>query len=217
MSVDFDTLAQLETASRPCTACRLAAARSQVVFADGPPTARLVIVGEAPGGDEDRLGRPFVGRAGQLLDQILAAAGLPRAEVYVTNVVKCRPPGNRTPEPDEIHACERWLIPQLGALRPEVIVTLGNTPTQYFLKQRIGITRARGSWHRYRHPRGGWEAWVMPMFHPAYLLRNDTRAKGGPKSLTWQDIQNVKAVLDGRKALGPLRRPADDPPGLFEA
>ena len=191
------SLLALETDSRGCPACKLSRSRTQVVFADGDPAARLLIVGEAPGGDEDRLGRPFVGRAGQLLDQILAAVGIARRDTYITNVVKCRPPGNRAPEPDETLACERWLHPQLALLHPRVILTLGNTPTQYFLRTRQGITRTRGTWHRYRPPEGSWEAWLMPMFHPAYLLRNDTRAAGGPKSLTWRDIQLVKRVLDG--------------------
>jgi len=214
-------LTQLEIDSKTCTACRLAHARTRVVFADGNPAARVLIIGEGPGGDEDRLGRPFVGRAGQLLDRILAAVELTRDDTYITNVVKCRPPGNRTPEPDEIHACERWLTPQLALLRPDVILTLGNTPTQHLLGTRLGITRMRGTWHRYRHDAGNWDAWLMPMFHPAYLLRNDTRAPGGPKSLTWRDIQEVKAFLSG--AFTPVTgRPAgsartDDPEqnGLF--
>lgn len=205
-------LARLADEARGCTACRLSTSRSQVVFADGNPAARLLLVGEGPGGDEDRLGVPFVGKAGQLLDRILAAVDLRREDVYVTNIVKCRPPGNRTPEPDEQDACRRWLDPQLALLRPDVIVTLGNTPTQAMLGTRLGITRARGTWHRYREPGGGWEAWLMPMFHPAYLLRNDTRAPGGPKSLTWRDIREVRDVLDGRTRPG---EPTPDTPGLF--
>lgn len=196
---DVASLQALSLAAQGCPACRLCETRSKVVFGDGDPTSTLLIVGEAPGGDEDRVGRPFVGRAGQLLDRILAAAGIAREGVYVTNVVKCRPPANRTPESDEIETCQRWLLPQLAALRPKVILTLGNTPTQYFLQTKAGITRIRGTWGNYRHPEANWEAAVMPMFHPAYLLRNDTRAPGGPKSLTWRDIREVKAVLDGEK------------------
>ncbi|AFZ65998.1 uracil-DNA glycosylase [Deinococcus peraridilitoris] len=201
-------LEMLAQEARDCPACRLASSRTQVVFHDGVPGAALLIVGEGPGADEDRTGRPFVGRAGVLLDRILAAVELGRQDVYITNIVKCRPPGNHTPEQDEIAACQRWLRPQLELLRPKVILTLGNTPTRHLLDTRQGITSLRGRWHRYRHPPertsgSSWEAWLMPMFHPAYLLRNDSRAPGGPKSLTWRDIREVKAVLDGR--LDPAR------------
>ena len=188
-------LHHLAAEASTCTACRLCQSRTHVVFADGTPTARVLIVGEGPGGDEDRIGKPFVGKAGQLLDRVLAAVQIQRADTYITNIVKCRPPGNRTPEPDEIQACQRWLQPQLALLKPDVILTLGNTPTQHFLQTRQGITRLRGTWHPHRHANG--DAWIVPMFHPAYLLRNDTRAVGGPKSLTWRDIQQVKAYLDG--------------------
>jgi DNA polymerase len=205
-------LLRLAREASGCTACRLATSRTQVVFADGDPAARLLLIGEGPGGDEDRVGRPFVGRAGQLLDRILASVELRREDVYVTNIVKCRPPANRTPEPDEQQACRRWLDPQLALLRPEVIVTLGNTPTQALLGTRQGITRARGTWHRYREPGGAWDALLLPMFHPAYLLRNDTRAPGGPKSLTWADIREVRAVLDGRLVPD---LPAPEGSGLF--
>lgn len=179
-------------------------------------------MGEGPGGDEDRVGLPFVGRAGQLLDKILAAVGLTRQDAYITNVVKCRPPGNRTPGPDETLACTRlWLEPQLSLLRPRVILTLGNTPTGYLLGTRLGITKTRGTWHPYRHDDGGgtYEALLMPMFHPAYLLRNDTRTPGGPKSLTWRDIREAAAVLRGEKEPeGPVKaqpKPEGNQPTLF--
>ncbi|MGI8746731.1 MAG: uracil-DNA glycosylase [Deinococcus sp.] len=197
-AVQADLLRALEVRNRACTACRLRPGCTQVVVADGEPGARLLIVGEGPGGDEDRLGRPFVGRGGQLLDRILGAVGLDREGCYITNVVKCRPPGNRAPEPDETEVCTSlWLEPQLALLRPAVILTLGNTPTQHLLSTRQGITRLRGGWHRYRQQGGLWEALLMPMFHPAYLLRHDSRAPGSPKSLTWRDIREVRRVLDG--------------------
>lgn len=139
-------LAELATSCRVCTACRLAETRRTVVFGNGDPDARLMVVGEGPGEDEDRTGLPFVGRAGQLLDRILEAAGIPRASVFVSNMVKCRPPGNRNPQPDEIAACDHWLLDQIRLVRPQVIVTLGNVPTQYFLKTKVGITRTRGVW-----------------------------------------------------------------------
>ncbi|WP_034387415.1 uracil-DNA glycosylase family protein [Deinococcus sp. YIM 77859] len=220
--VDVAALEALETRAKACTACRLRPGCTQVVVSDGAPAAPLVIIGEGPGGDEDRLGRPFVGRAGQLLDRILAAVNLTRQDAYFTNVVKCRPPGNRTPQPDEIEICTGlWLRPQLALLRPRVILTLGNTPTQFLLGTRQGITRLRGTWYPYRYPdnQGGRrEALVMPMFHPAYLLRNDTRVRGGPKSLTWRDIREVAAVLRGEKApegLAPAVPPGEGQPTLF--
>lgn len=211
LDVDTDALAALAERNRACTACKLRPGCTQVVVSDGNPRARLLIVGEGPGADEDRLGRPFVGRGGQLLDRILDAVQLSRDDAYITNIVKCRPPANRNPEPDETDTCTAlWLEPQLRLLRPQLIVTLGNTPTQYLLGTRQGITKLRGSWTRYRQADGLWDALLMPMFHPAYLLRNETRAVGGPKSLTWRDIREVRRVMDGGVPEGlsdPLRPP----------
>ncbi|HWG85241.1 MAG TPA: uracil-DNA glycosylase, partial [Deinococcales bacterium] len=195
------SLAELATACRVCTACRLAETRTTVVFGEGDPVARLMIVGEGPGEDEDRSGRPFVGRAGQLLDRILEAAGISRESVFIANMVKCRPPGNRNPHPDEIEACDHWLLDQIRMIRPAIIVTLGNVPTQYFLQTKAGITKTRGVWGEFN--RLGFPVRVMPLFHPAYLLRNPVRTPGGPKSLTWRDIREVKAALDGLGSPGP--------------
>lgn len=206
-----EALSALAEQNRACVACKLRPGCTQVVVSDGDPGAPLLIVGEGPGGDEDRIGRPFVGRGGQLLDRILEAVGLGRQDVYVTNIVKCRPPANRAPEQGETETCtELWLEPQLRLLRPRLILTLGNTPTQYLLGTRQGITKLRGEWQPYRQRDGLWEALLMPMFHPAYLLRNETRAVGGPKSLTWRDIREVRRVLDGGVPEGfsdPLRPP----------
>ncbi|MFC4455972.1 uracil-DNA glycosylase [Deinococcus sonorensis] len=211
--MDPSRLEQLSERNRACTACDLRPGCLQVVVSDGNPQGGLLIVGEGPGGDEDRVGRPFVGRGGQLLDRILAAVQLDRQDAYITNIVKCRPPANRTPEPGEIETCTSlWLEPQLQLLRPRAIIALGNTPTQYLLQTRQGITRLRGRWQRYTQRDGLWSAPLMPMFHPAYLLRNDTRAPGGPKSLTWRDIQEVRRVLDGASPQGLDDRPAG---GLF--
>lgn len=204
-SPNLQALDTLERENKACHACELRAGCLQVVVADGNPAADLLIIGEGPGGDEDRVGRPFVGRAGQLLDRILAGVGLTRQDVYITNVVKCRPPGNRTPTPAEAQICtELWLQRQLALLRPRVIITMGNTPTRALLGTAQGITRLRGQWHAYTLPskhqdQPGRTAALMPMFHPAYLLRNDTRVKGGPKSLTWADIQEVAGVLRGER------------------
>ncbi len=209
--VDPEALSALAEQNRACVACKLRPGCTQVVVSDGNPDAPLLIVGEGPGADEDRIGRPFVGRGGQLLDKILEAVGLSRQDVYITNIVKCRPPANRNPEQSETETCTAlWLEPQLRLLRPKLILTLGNTPTQYLLGTKQGITKLRGGWLPYRQAEGLWEALVMPMFHPAYLLRNETRAVGGPKSLTWRDIREVRRVLDGGVPEGfsdPLRPP----------
>lgn len=196
-------LIELRVACQVCTACRLAETRRTVVFGNGDPDARLMVVGEGPGEDEDRSGLPFVGRAGKLLDQILEAAGIPRASVFVANMVKCRPPGNRNPQPDEIAACDHWLLDQIRLVRPQVIVTLGNVPTQYLLRTKLGITRTRGVWGELDC--GGRPIKVMPLFHPAYLLRNPVRTRGGPKALTWDDIREVKRALDALPVKSPAR------------
>ncbi len=183
------TLAELE---------RVAAVKSPVlhelsdnlVFGEGDPDANLVFVGEAPGEEEDLTGRPFVGRAGQLLDKILESVGLNRDLVYITNIVKFRPPGNRNPTPEEVAVSEPVLLQQLRIIRPQIIATLGNVPTQYFLATTLGITRTHGTWQEWHGIK------VMPLYHPAYLLRNAGREQGSPKWQTWQDMKELKRVLD---------------------
>ena len=165
-----------------------------LVFGEGAPDADLMIVGEAPGEDEDLSGRPFVGRAGQLLDKVLASVEIERDDVYVTNLVKHRPPANRNPRPEEIAASVPLLLEQIKLVRPQIIVPLGNVPTQWFLDTKEGITKLRGRWADWHGVR------MLPMYHPAYLLRNPTREAGGPKWLTWQDMRMLKAALDD---LGP--------------
>ena len=172
----------------------LAELSENLVFGEGDPDADLMIVGEAPGEEEDRSGRPFVGRAGQLLDRVLASVSIQRDEVYITNMLKFRPPGNRVPRPDELEASLPLLLEQVRLVRPQVIVTLGNVPTQWFLKTKEGITRTRGRWASWHGVR------VFPMYHPAYLLRNASRERGGPKWQTWEDVQQLKNALE---ALGP--------------
>lgn len=177
-----------------CTTCKLATTRQNVVFGEGDPKARLMLIGEGPGQEEDRTGRPFVGQAGVLLEQILAAVGLTRQEIYIGNIVKCRPPQNRNPEPDEVAACDHWLLEQIRLIQPQIIVTLGNVPTQWALGTSLGITKTRGQWSEFK--KLSQPIRVFPMFHPAYLLRNAVRTVGGPKWLTWQDIKAVKAALE---------------------
>jgi len=163
-----------------CSRCKLHGGRTRLVFGVGDPAARLVFVGEGPGADEDQQGEPFVGRAGQLLTRMIEAMGFARSEVYIANVVKCRPPGNRDPEPDEIEACEPFLKAQIAAIRPQVIVALGRFAVQTLLRDTTPISRQRGRWREYEGVR------LMPTFHPAYLLRNPAEKKPA-----WDDLQLV--------------------------
>ena len=161
-----------------------------LVFGEGDPDAKLMIVGEAPGQDEDEQGRPFVGRSGQLLDRILDSVGIYRDDAYVTNMVKYRPPGNRNPTTQEIQQSEPLLLEQIKLIRPQVISTLGNVPTQYFIGTKDGITKTHGNWYEWNGVK------VFPLYHPAYLLRNPSREKGSPKWQMWQDMKELKRVLD---------------------
>ena len=167
---------------RRCKLCTLG--RSQIVFGVGNPKARLMFVGEAPGEEEDKRGEPFVGRAGQLLTKIIEAIGLARDQVYIANVIKCRPPGNRNPEPDEVEQCEPFLFRQIDAIQPRVIVSLGKFAAQSLLKTMDPITRLRGRQFDYRG------AALIPTFHPAYLLRNPSA-----KREVWEDMKKVRAIL----------------------
>jgi len=168
-----------------CTRCKLhTLGRKQVVFGVGNPGADLMFVGEAPGADEDLKGEPFVGRAGQLLTKIIEAIGLSRDDVYIANVIKCRPPGNRNPEPDEVEQCEPFLFRQIDAIRPKVIVALGKFAAQCLLKTDAPITRIRGREFSYR------DAILIPTYHPAYLLRNPSAKRD-----VWEDMKRVRAIL----------------------
>ncbi len=168
-----------------CRRCKLAPGRTTIVFGVGNPRADLVFVGEAPGAEEDSQGVPFVGAAGQLLTKIIDAMGLRRDDVYIANIIKCRPPGNRNPQPDEIASCEPFLIAQLDIIKPAVICALGTFAAQTLLQTKSPISRLRGQWHAYR------DIPLMPTFHPAYLLRNP-----GEKKAVWADIRLVMARLD---------------------
>ncbi len=175
------TLPELRAAIGDCRRCKLCQGRTQIVFGVGDPHAELVFVGEGPGRDEDLKGEPFVGRAGQLLTEIITKGmKIRREEVYICNVVKCRPPDNRNPEPDEIAACEPFLIKQLEIVKPRLIVALGTFAAQTLLRTKTPISRLRGNWHTYQGIK------LMPTLHPAYLLRNPA-----DKKLVWQDIQAV--------------------------
>jgi uracil-DNA glycosylase len=168
-----------------CTRCKLHKGRNSIVYGEGDPKATIVFVGEGPGFEEDQQGRPFVGAAGQLLTDIIEKGmKIKRAEVYICNIVKCRPPNNRNPEPDEVEACIGFVKKQIRAINPKVIVTLGNVPTQNLLNTKQGITRMRGTWQEYEGIP------VMPTFHPSYLLRSP-----GEKKKVWEDIQLVMKKL----------------------
>ena len=178
-----------------CTRCKLSGGRRNIVFGVGNPDADLVFVGEAPGADEDARGEPFVGVAGQLLDRMIAAMGFDRSDVYICNVIKCRPPYNRNPEPDEVGACEPFLKKQLAALKPRMIVALGKFAAQSLCRTQTPISRLRGNFHSYEGIQ------VMPTFHPAFLLRTPEA-----KRHAWADLQAVLAAL-GRMGITPPRPP----------
>jgi DNA polymerase len=189
-------LRRLEESLAGCTRCKLSRGRSTIVFGTGDPAARLVLIGEGPGEEEDRQGKPFVGRAGQLLTKMLESVGITRDEVYICNIVKCRPPGNRNPEPDEIAACAPFLAGQLGAIQPGVICALGTFAAQQLLRTREPISRLRGQRHRLG------AAVVIPTFHPAFLLRNPGPAY---RRQAYEDLKLIRREYDrvrGRAASG---------------
>ncbi|NLC70800.1 MAG: uracil-DNA glycosylase [Desulfuromonadaceae bacterium] len=179
-----ETLDEIRADLGECRRCPLAEKRQKIVFGHGNPQARLVFVGEAPGREEDIQGLPFVGEAGQLLDRILFAMGLGREDVYICNVGKCRPPGNRDPLPEEVAACEPFLKRQLAAIRPRLLVALGRCAAQTLLRDRTPISRLRGQWREYQGIP------LMPTYHPAYLLRNPNGKKD-----VWEDMKKVMRRL----------------------
>lgn len=187
----YDDLDALAGHCRNCQRCDLATSRINVVVSRGNPQAPIMIVGEGPGQQEDEQGLPFVGKSGQLLEKILAAVRLDtEKDVYICNVVKCRPPSNRTPTSDESAACKGYLLEQIRLVDPKIILLTGATALKGLTGEKKGITKIRGQWIE-------WEGRLcMPIFHPAYLLRNPSRQKGSPKWFMWQDIQTVKAKLD---------------------
>ena len=182
-------LAALRSRLEAFEGCGLKRTATQLVFADGTPGTRVMLVGEAPGGDEDRVGRPFVGRAGQLLDRMLRAIGLDRSKVYIANVVPWRPPGNRTPTPQETQACLPFIKRQIELAAPEILVCLGASSAQTLLGVKEGITRARGTWFDYRCDDGRILR-SLATFHPAYLLRQPAQ-----KRLAWMDMRALAREL----------------------
>jgi DNA polymerase len=179
-----DTLLKIREDMGDCTRCKLHKGRNKIVFGDGNPKAELVFIGEGPGADEDAQGLPFVGRAGKLLTQMIEAMGMQRRDVYICNVVKCRPPENRAPEPDEVTTCSPYLLRQIDVIQPKVVVCLGAVAAKTLLETTKGISQFRGQWLDWRGHK------LMATYHPAYLLRNPN-AKGE----VWQDLQKVMAEL----------------------
>ena len=182
VSVEADTLEKLCAILGDCRRCPLCEQRNNIVFGEGNPHAKLMFIGEGPGFDEDKQGRPFVGRAGELLNKMIRAMQFTREEVYIANIVKCRPPHNRVPMPDEVEKCLPFLKKQIDIIRPEVIVLLGSTAAKNLLNITTGISALRGRWTSFENIP------VMPTFHPAYLLRNESAKKDA-----WQDLQKVMA------------------------
>mgnify|MGYP000935335365 CR=1 FL=1 len=178
------TLSELKKTVLSCERCALAKTRKNVVFGEGSPKADIVFVGEAPGEEEDNQGRPFVGRAGKLLDQLIERIGIKRSDVFICNVLKCRPPGNRDPEPDEAAACKEYLVAQLDIIRPRIICTLGRHAYNTLLETDAPISRIRGKLTTFRGIP------LLPTYHPSYLLRSQTKIKEA-----WEDMDKLKTML----------------------
>ena len=188
------TMDELASTIRTCQKCELYQTRTKAVPGEGSYNSLVMFVGEAPGRDEDLQGIPFVGRAGQLLTRILQAIDIKREDIFITNIVKCRPPGNRNPNQNEIDICLPYLEGQIALINPKIIVTLGSVPTKCLLKNETPISKARGQWFPWT---GGIK--IFPIFHPSYLLRYAQTTPGSPKELTWQDIKELKRELDSLK------------------
>ena len=193
MVTEFDVeLEQIRQKCLNCDKCLLCKTKTNTVFSAGVPNSKIMLIGEAPGYYEDMQGEPFVGKAGQLLDKILGCVGFSRKEnIYICNTLKCRPPDNRDPLPQEKLACSEYLNAQIDILKPRIILLCGKVAAYSFIDSTLGITKLRGKWFEGPH-----FSKMMPIFHPSYLLRNDSRQQGSPKWLMWQDIKEVRKVYD---------------------
>ena len=187
----YSSLKKLNSDCVNCTSCGLSITRKKVVVGKGNETARIVIIGEGPGEQEDIKGLPFVGRAGKMLDTALSSVDIdPLKDCYITNIVKCRPPNNRKPTSSEVETCMPWLNEQVNLLSPKIIILAGSTAVQSFLGIKEPISKIRGQWIEKNNIK------YMPIFHPSYLLRNPSKDRGKPKWLTWQDLKKVKKELN---------------------
>ncbi|NBV42063.1 uracil-DNA glycosylase, partial [bacterium] len=203
--IDFDAVTpysemsyeEMVSVCRDCTKCGLHSTRTHVVVGNGPVPSNLMIVGEGPGETEDLQGLPFVGKAGQLLTKILESVGINRdTDTYITNTVKCRPPQNRTPLLSEMEACKPYLIRQIQLVKPRILVLLGSPSLKNVLDEMRPISQVRGKWYTANVAYMDEPLYIMAIFHPSYLLRNQSREKGSPKWLTWMDAKEVKTALD---------------------
>ncbi len=191
----FEALKEVKKQCQSCQKCPLGKTRKNIVFSDGCPNSKIMLIGEAPGANEDAVGLPFVGRAGQLLDKILQSVDLSRQkDVYICNTIKCRPPENRDPLPAEKEACRQFLQRQIEILKPRIILLCGRVAMASFLDLKQGITKIHGQWFD-----GPWGAKMMPIYHPSYLLRNPSKEKGAPKWQMWMDMKEVKRYYDTLK------------------
>jgi len=196
MSEKIGSLSMDEIAEKikSCEKCPLFSTRHNTVPGEGNDKSPVMFIGEAPGEVEDLHGKPFIGKAGQLFSKILQSVKIKREDVFITNMLKCRPPGNRNPSKSEIELCLPYLESQIALINPRIIVTLGNIPTKYLLNSQEGITKVRGRWFDWI---GGIK--IFPMFHPSYLLRHEETTPGSPKELTWKDIKELKKALSQLK------------------
>ena len=185
----------LQAHANDCNKCQLSEERTNVVFHSGNPNSNLMFIGEGPGQQEDEEGVPFVGRSGQLLTKILESVEIHRDDIYIANTVKCRPPNNRTPLPNEMDVCSDYLIRQIQIVQPKIICLLGAAAMKSILGPTESITKIRGKWITTSVDYMDEDLYIMPIFHPSYLLRNSSKEKGAPKWLTWQDMKEVKAAL----------------------
>jgi uracil-DNA glycosylase len=191
----YSDMADMTHHCSECHRCELGKTRTHAVVSRGNPNADILIIGEGPGENEDLQGKPFVGKSGQLLDKILESVHLSEADIFVCNIVKCRPPGNRKPSKDEMNACRPYLMEQIRLVNPKIIILTGASSIEgLFQEKSVGITKIRGQWREWN----GIDC--MPIFHPSYLLRNQSRDQGSPKWLTWQDMQEVRRKFDEHKA-----------------
>ena len=191
-STKKQTLLELKNVCEQCKACELSKTRTSVVFSDGSPDAKIMLIGEAPGADEDASGTPFVGRAGQLLNTFLEEAGISRKEdLYICNTIKCRPPQNRVPSNEEKLACQSYLFGQISIVKPKIILLCGATAANSFIQEDFKISQIRGKWLNIFE-----DIDVMAIFHPSYLLRNHSLDQGSPRWLMKKDLQTIKAKLD---------------------
>ena len=199
MPIPPGTYRDMEDMSQHCESCDrcvLGSTRTHAVVSRGNPNADILIIGEGPGENEDLQGKPFVGKSGQLLDKILESVKLTEDDIFICNIVKCRPPGNRKPSKDEMEACRPYLMEQIRLVNPKIIILTGASSIDgLFQEKSVGITKIRGQWR-------DWNGIAcMPIFHPSYLLRNQSRDQGSPKWLTWQDMQEVRRMFDELKAV----------------